>query len=408
MIWQLNKAEQAYRDIFNEKMKFIAVNISEEREKLDCYFRSPKMDLNKLLDWQETIIKAKKDYLHFKFVEFKKLESDLKLNKFESANLSPSTSIHLHLGSLHLFKFFYPNNLAIHYDATNDIIIYDPNKSLIEKRLVGHMNEVTCVISFGTRKLISASKDFCIKIWDLDKSQCVQTLRGHTKRINCLKLLENQKTKILLASGSNDNSIRIWDLEEGQCLFSLLSQKGSVTSLDQDMSGLLMGSFFTESICIWNLTSRQCVSTFSHSELAELATNVKFLPFKNLFASAYLFKITIWDYKAGRMLRSLEEHDDYVNCLEANLDHLISCSRDMNIFVWDLRTFKCIYKLNGHGNNVTCVRFDLISRCLLSCSTNGKIKIWNLERGECLKTLHFDVYGLHIDNMGVMPLSTTN
>ena len=207
-----------------------------------------------------------------------------------------------------------------------------------------------------------------------------------------------------MASGSNDYSIRVWDLTTGQCLFTLSSQKGSVTSLDQDSSGLLMGSFFTDSIFIWNLTSQQCVSTFSHSELAELATFVKFLPDKNLFASAYLFKITIWDYKAGRILRSLEEHNDYVNCLEATSDHLISCSKDTSICVWDLSTFKCIHKLNGHGSNVTCVKFDLILRCLLSCSTNGKIKIWNLDNGECLKTLHYDVYGLYLDHLSILPL----
>jgi len=190
MIDQLERAEQSFRKIFNEKMKLTGLNVNEERLKLDRFFRNPRLDPNKLNEWHETVIKARNEYLHSKFVDLKKLEFDLKLNKFEAANHSLST--YSNLGRLSLFKFFYPNKLAIHHDATNDVIIYDFNKNSMEKHLVGHMNEITCLAPYGTAKLISASADFSIKIWNLVKCQCENTLRGHTKRINCLKILEYQ------------------------------------------------------------------------------------------------------------------------------------------------------------------------------------------------------------------------
>lgn len=46
--------------------------------------------------------------------------------------------------------------------------------------LVGHANAVSYVKFLDSKTIVSASTDNTLKIWDLNKSSCISTLRGHT------------------------------------------------------------------------------------------------------------------------------------------------------------------------------------------------------------------------------------
>ena len=46
---------------------------------------------------------------------------------------------------------------------------------------------------------------------------CVQTVKGHTSRVNCLVYLGNNT----LVSGSFDKTIKIWDIATGECIKTL-------------------------------------------------------------------------------------------------------------------------------------------------------------------------------------------
>ncbi len=65
--------------------------------------------------------------------------------------------------------------------------------------------------SSGT--LVSCALDGVVKIWDLETSKVINTLRGHTQGIYCCKWKDN-----LIASGSVDETIRVWDKRDGSCV----------------------------------------------------------------------------------------------------------------------------------------------------------------------------------------------
>ena len=72
-----------------------------------------------------------------------------------------------------------------------------------------YTNDIECLIRYGEDKLISASRDETIRVWNLVNGECEKTLRGHTNSVKCLKLLKNGQ----LASGSVDSLIKIWSLK---------------------------------------------------------------------------------------------------------------------------------------------------------------------------------------------------
>ena len=75
--------------------------------------------------------------------------------------------------------------------------------------LHGHTSWVHSVIQLEDGKLVSASDDNTLKVWDLTKpegKQYVATLEGHEDWVNSVSKLKDGK----LVSASNDNTLKVW------------------------------------------------------------------------------------------------------------------------------------------------------------------------------------------------------
>jgi len=146
---------------------------------------------------------------------FKLLEYDLRRTKFK-----PSSQNDLkNLGKLKVCKPYFVNADELVEEEIQNIIVCSNDKFKIEilnmnigckiRQLLGHKNDIECLILYGEHKLISASRDKAIKVWNLVTGECEKTLLGHSNSVKCLKLLKNGH----LASGSVDSQIKIWNLK---------------------------------------------------------------------------------------------------------------------------------------------------------------------------------------------------
>lgn len=65
---------------------------------------------------------------------------------------------------------------------------------------------------------------------------------------------------------------------------------------------------------------------------------------------------------------------------------LLTCSFDKTIKIWDLKSGFCIKSFDEHENSINCI--ELISNEIVaSGSYDQTIKLWNLYTGECYTTL---------------------
>ena len=109
-------------------------------------------------------------------------------------------------------------------NATN---LWDLNKKTLIKKISTHLKGVTCLIAYEdeslssssssskkrTTKIIVGHKDDAIRVFDWLNETCLTTLRGHERKVYCLKLLTFENDfghGKLLASGSEDMSIKCW------------------------------------------------------------------------------------------------------------------------------------------------------------------------------------------------------
>src|SRR5438876_656975 len=83
--------------------------------------------------------------------------------------------------------------------------------------------------SSGKSKVVPCSGwDGSVKLWELASGRCLQTLEGHTERVQALAWSADGGT---LASGSFDHTIRLWEGQEGRSRGVLQGHRAEVYSL---------------------------------------------------------------------------------------------------------------------------------------------------------------------------------
>jgi hypothetical protein len=76
------------------------------------------------------------------------------------------------------------------------------------------------------RRIVSASDDKTVKVWDAETGQLIRTLSGHDGIVSFAAYSPDGRR---IVSASSDNTVKVWDAETGR-LISTLSGHGSIVS----------------------------------------------------------------------------------------------------------------------------------------------------------------------------------
>ena len=61
--------------------------------------------------------------------------------------------------------------------------------------MLGHKEDVQAIaVTIDQQRIISASKDMTIKVWDIDSGMEVLTLKGHSRLVNGLAITPDGRT----------------------------------------------------------------------------------------------------------------------------------------------------------------------------------------------------------------------
>lgn len=138
------------------------------------------------------------------------------------------------------------------------------------KSFEGHTNEVNA-IKWDPQGLLlaSCSDDMTLKIWSLDKDNCVHDLQAHNKEIYTIKWsptgpeTSNPNMSLVLASASFDSTVRLWDVERGECLNTLTRHTEPVYSVAFSPDGKFLASgSFDKCVHIWSARTGQLVHSY--------------------------------------------------------------------------------------------------------------------------------------------------
>jgi WD40 repeat protein len=261
--------------------------------------------------------------------------------------------------------------------------------------LEGHQDDVTCMIQIewdiNESTIITSSNDKTIKIWDIDKEECIDTLKGHTDYVLSIEQVKWTKDASTIVSSSADKTIRLWNIETRKCLSILIGHTSYINStiyLNGSENDTTIASCSVDSIIkIWDIETRKCITEFKGHEGS--ITCLTFLDSNNRLISGGLDKtLKVWCLDSGKLIKTLEGHVDGINCLlhmkwEFNDYTVLSGSDDNMIRIWDMNKFYCINVLE-QNSPVDCllhVKWDK-NDSSVATSSEGRIRIYDINKGE--------------------------
>ena len=141
------------------------------------------------------------------------------------------------------------------FGQLNIVTNLSPNCGELIREYKGHFKTIRSIkCDEKLKKLISASTDKTIKIWDLDTGDCLKTLIDHKKWVTSILILPNNK----FISGSCDKTLKIWDLNSYECL-NTLTNKSDIYALCLISDNQIACGCRNGSINIWNLDNSKKV-----------------------------------------------------------------------------------------------------------------------------------------------------
>jgi len=89
------------------------------------------------------------------------------------------------------------------------------------------------------RRMVSASDDGTLKVWDLASGRAEATLQGHADRVTACAVTPDGRRVV---SGSWDHTLKVWDVQAGTCIFTHRANAGYL-AIAATATTLIAGDF---------------------------------------------------------------------------------------------------------------------------------------------------------------------
>jgi WD40 repeat protein len=241
-------------------------------------------------------------------------------------------------------------------------------------------NKLLCQISLNSLNYTSIYKS-------MGKSK--NKLKSSPTGINCLALLSNDK----IISASNDNTLNVWNIKTFSLIKNLPGHDNSINSVIILKDDKICSASFNK-IILWEpkydyMPIKIILGHF------DFFFNLLLLPNRYLACSSSSNVILFDCSKDYQRAKALSEHKNWITSLVCLADNkFASGSIDCIIKIWDMveNKYKCLSTLIGHESGIRYLAYYNKKQLLVSGSDDGKIKFWDVDYFYCVNTINTGNY----------------
>jgi WD40 repeat protein len=220
-------------------------------------------------------------------------------------------------------------------------------------------NDPLVLIAGGTR-LVSASYDHTVRLWDLPGAAELARLEQHHSIIEDLAVAPNESFTV---SASLDGLLLVWGMRRGTRPRSLRghAEAASRVAVSPDSSFIISAGQNEAGLRVWEVASARTVdivqSEFTSVGRIDLLANGLALVASD---NPWDARIEVWDWQRRTLQRTLKGHTDRITDVWATRDgqQAISSSADHSLRLWDLTNGAMIARFEADGGLSCCALAD--------------------------------------------------
>lgn len=269
-----------------------------------------------------------------------------------------------------------------------------------EQSLRAHTNIINSICFDTNGKLLaSCSSDQSIKIWKFDNPlKCLKTLTGHEHSVSSIQFSLDSNT---LFSASRDKSVKVWEVNSGFCKNTLKGHSDWVRSISLNSKGSLLASCSDdETVIIWGTDMFQEKYTFSGQ--SNVIEQVMFVTIQNAVNNIYTSDYASEDSNKeinddslinnnnnSKLFEIQKKLAEQSKLKEKSIDkeYIFACSRDKTIKLYDVLAGICLYTFTGHDDWIKDMIIHPTGKYLISTGDDRSIRVWDLKSGRCIRKL---------------------
>ncbi|KAF6157532.1 hypothetical protein GIB67_004470, partial [Kingdonia uniflora] len=249
-----------------------------------------------------------------------------------------SSTLYGCLGSVLDLAVTHDNRSIIAASSSNNLYLWEVGTGRIRHTLTGHTDKVCSVdvSKISSRYVVSAGYDRTIKVWDLQRGYCINTIISHS---NCNALCFSADGQTI-CSGHVDGNLRLWDVKSGRLISEVAAHSNAVTSISLSGNGNI-------------------VLTSGRDNLHNLFDMRSFEVCGTLRANG--------NRLASNWSRS---------CISMDDNYVAAGSADGAIYIWSRLRADMVSTLREHTAPVLACSWSGLGSPLATADKNGSICIW--------------------------------
>jgi WD40 repeat protein len=182
-------------------------------------------------------------------------------------------------------------------DAT--LRVWDAHTGVCARVLEGHSDVVWSVFfSPDGRRILSGSRDKTVRVWDAVSWRELPALSGHAARLGRVAFSPDGR---FIASCADDNTVRVWNTDTAICFRTLQVDLAVWLSFSADGRRIATGSLY-HTIRFWDIATGACVYESHGDSLGGDIRGLWYTPDGKHIISRRLYDGIMWDAGTGEKL----------------------------------------------------------------------------------------------------------
>ncbi|HLK26900.1 MAG TPA: AAA family ATPase [Caulobacteraceae bacterium] len=234
-------------------------------------------------------------------------------------------------------------------------------------------------------RVVTASYDKLVYIWDAKTRAKLRTLQGHTDTVWTARFSPDGR---LVVSSSDDKTARVWDAATGAELFQLMHDERVDYAAFSPDGKRIVTACDDGNAYVWDAAAggahtrtRPLMTLSGHTHWV---TSAVFSPDgKRIVTASYDETARIWDATTGRLLQVLRGHKGRLNGAAFSSDgkRVVTAAWDNTARVWDAQSGKQLAIMIGDTDWDIDAVFSRDGKRVLTASRDGTLRLWDAWTG---------------------------